>query len=88
LGGLLLTASLWTDGTDRVLFGEGGVGGRGGEADLFGIGEHSGGVGDLSGGGGDRGGGSGGVSAAAAGVGGDGLAAVPLNPASSSHVAL
>ena len=57
--------------TDRVLFGEGGAGGRGGGADLYGVGERGGGVGDLGGGGGDRGGGGGGVDVAAAGVGGD-----------------
>jgi len=55
---------------------------------LFGVGERGGGVGDLDGGGGDRDGGSGGIGAAAAGVGGDGLAAIPYNPTSSSSVAL
>ena len=59
------------DGTDHVLFGEGGAGGG---ADLFGVGERGGGVGDLGGGGGDHGGGGGGVGVAAACVGGDRLA--------------
>ena len=66
--------ALEANGTDRVLFGEGGGGGG---ADLFGVGERGGGVGDLGGGGGDRGGGGGGVGVAAAGVGGDPALSLP-----------